>query len=196
MQPLNLEKEKQRFVEKYGRQYDDHSDLLSSLFYPRVFDEYHQFRTQYGEVYYIPSPVFFFGLKPNEETLIELAPGKSILIKFLYMSETDDSGFKQVFFKLNGQTRSINVKDKSYTVTKAVHKKVSADHEIGAPLQGKLSKILVKAGDKVAKNAPLFVIEAMKMESTIVAPKEATIKSVVLPEGVLVEQDDVVLELG
>lgn len=195
LQPLNLPAAWEKFEAKYGKQYTQ-LDMLSALFYPKVFDEYHQFKTAFGEVYYVPSPVFFYGLKPNEETLIELAPGKSILIKFLHMSGVDENGYKQIFFKLNGQTRSIFVKDKSFTSVKPTHKKVSAANEIGAPLQGKLSKILVKAGDKVQKNTPLFVIEAMKMESTIVAPAEAVVKTVVLNEGVFVEQDDVVVELS
>ncbi|MBO9204868.1 MULTISPECIES: pyruvate carboxylase [Niastella] len=194
LQPLDLVKEKSTFETKYGKQYSD-LDLLSALFYPKVFDEYHQFKMSFGEVYYIPSPNFFYGLRPNEETLIELAPGKSILIKFLHMSQADENGYKQVFFKLNGQTRSIFIKDKSFTSVKPTHKKVSMPNEIGAPLQGKLSKILVKTGDAVQKNSPLFVIEAMKMESTIVAPSAAVVKNVVLNEGVFVEQDDVVVEL-
>jgi pyruvate carboxylase len=168
---------------------------LSYLFYPKVFKEYHEFKSTYGDVYYIPTPVFFFGLQPNEETLIELAPGKSILIKFQYMGEVDENGYKQVFFKLNGQTRSINIKDKSFTNVRPSNKKVSCDTEIGAPLQGKLSKVLVKAGDQVARNQPLFVIEAMKMESTIVAPCAGAVKDIILAEGVFVEQDDVVVEL-
>jgi pyruvate carboxylase len=194
LQPLNLEKELSTFQAKYGKQYN-RLDLLSALFYPKVFDEYHQFKATFGEVYYVPSPVFFYGLKPNEETLIELAPGKSILIKFLHMSSVDENGYKQVFFALNGQTRSIFIKDRSFTSVKPTHKKVSAANEIGAPLQGKLSKILVKTGDAVQKNTPLFVIEAMKMESTIVAPGAAVVKQVVLNEGVFVQQDDVVVEL-
>ena len=111
------------------------------------------------------------------------------------MSQVDENGYKQVFFKLNGQTRSIFIKDRSFTSVKPTHKKVSAPNEIGAPLQGKLSKILVKTGDTVQKNSPLFVIEAMKMESTIVAPGAAVVKNVVLKEGVFVAQDDVVVEL-
>jgi pyruvate carboxylase len=194
LKPLNLEKEWTLFKEQFGTQYS-RLDLLSYLFYPKVFREYHDFKCAHGDVYYIPSPVFFFGLQPNEETLIELAPGKSILIKFLYMSAVDELGFKQVFFKLNGQTRSINVKDRSFTSVKPTHKKVSSENEIGAPLQGKLSKILVKAGDKVSKNTALFVIEAMKMESTIVAPVDGVVKQIVLAEGVLVAQDDVVVEM-
>jgi pyruvate carboxylase len=195
LKPVDVDKALEAFKTKYGQHYE-FTDMLSSLFYPKVFDEYHQFRSAYSEVYYIPSPVFFFGLKPNEEVLIELAPGKSILVKFVHMSETDENGFKHVFFKLNGQTRSIDVRDRKMTVTKAQHKKVSTDNEIGAPLQGKLSRILVKAGDKIDKNTPLFTIEAMKMESTIVSPKAAVVKALVLAEGAMVGQDDVVIEIG
>ncbi|MBS1564911.1 MAG: pyruvate carboxylase, partial [Bacteroidetes bacterium] len=121
---------------------------------------------------------------------------KSILVRFIYMSKTDENGINTVFFQLNGQTRSIEVKAKNFTSTKASHRKAANENEIGAPLQGKLSGILVKAGDKVAKNTPLFTIEAMKMESTIVSPRAATIKAIVLSPGVLVAQDDMVIELG
>ncbi|MDB5192089.1 MAG: pyruvate carboxylase [Segetibacter sp.] len=160
-----------------------------------MFDEYHTHKIEYGNVYYIPTPVFFFGLKANEEALIELAPGKSILAKMMYMSETDEYGIKHVFFKLNGQTRSIDVNDKSYKSVKKSNRKVSSAKEIGAPLQGRLSNVLVKAGATIEKNDPLFTIEAMKMESTIVASASGKIKSIVLHEGVLVAQDDVVIEL-
>ncbi|MBA3675399.1 MAG: hypothetical protein H0W75_10685 [Chitinophagaceae bacterium] len=54
---------------------------------------------------------------------------------------------------------------------------------------------MVKPEDKVEKNTPLFTIEAMKMESTIVAPRAGLIKNIILKEGVLVDQDDVVLEM-
>ncbi|HYE53533.1 MAG TPA: biotin/lipoyl-containing protein, partial [Chitinophagaceae bacterium] len=195
LKPIDFDKAWEDFTQKFGKHYQ-FTDLLSYLFYPKVFEEYHQHMQQYGEVYYLPTPVFFYGLKPNEETIVELAPGKSILVKFMYMGDTDENGNKHVFFKLNGQTRSIEVKDKNFKSTKKTNKKVSAGHEVGAPLQGKLCRIHVKAGDKVQKNTPLFAIEAMKMESTVVASKEGVIQSIVLNEGVLVEQDDVILELS
>jgi pyruvate carboxylase len=87
------------------------------------------------------------------------------------------------------------VHDKKATSVKKTNRKVSSAKEIGAPLQGRLSGLLVKAGDTVEKNAPLFTIEAMKMESTITATATGLIKTVVLPEGAMVAQDDVVLEL-
>ena len=192
VQPIDFDKAFEDLAKKYGKQCT-FTDLLSSLFYPKVFDSYFNFNKQYGDLYYMNSPVFFYGLKQNEETIIQLAPGKSILVKMVYRTQTDDNGTVNVIFKLNGQTRAIEVKDRSFTVTKKVNKKVSDDNEIGAPLQGRLSGILVKQGDKVEKNTPLFSIEAMKMESTIVSAKVGKVSKIILSEGSMVEQDDVVL---
>jgi pyruvate carboxylase len=39
-----------------------------------------------------------------------------------------------------------------------------------------LSNVFVKEGQAVKKNQPLFVIEAMKMETTVTAPEDVTIR--------------------
>jgi multidrug efflux pump subunit AcrA (membrane-fusion protein) len=44
------------------------------------------------------------------------------------------------------------------------------------------------------ENDPLFIIEAMKMESTVTAPFDGKVKKVHLKSGVMVEQDDLVVE--
>jgi len=86
------------------------------------------------------------------------------------------------------------VHDKSFVTTKRMNRKVSQAHEIGSPLQGKVSKILVKENSEVKAGSPLFLIEAMKMETTVSAPRTGMISKIVLGEGVLVGQDDVVVE--
>lgn len=194
LQPIDFESSFEKFKQQYGQHYSE-LDHLSWLFYPKVFDEYHQHKQQYADLWYLPTPLFFFGLQPNEEALVELAPGKSILIKYLYTSEPDEKGIRQVFFKLNGQTRAIEVKDRSFQSSHVAHRKASLAHEIGAPLQGKLARVLVEVGQAVAKNTPLFTIEAMKMESTIVAPQAGKVKAVILSAGQLVEQDDLIIEM-
>jgi pyruvate carboxylase len=55
--------------------------------------------------------------------------------------------------------------------------------------------VLVAAGDVVEKDTPVFVIEAMKMETTITAPFESTVGKVHLQAGELVGQGDLVIEL-
>lgn len=194
LQPINFTEAFNTFRKKYGNDVNQ-LDLLSYLFYPKVFDEFYKHRAQYGEVSYLPSTTFFFGLKKDEEILIELAPGKSILVKYVFTTEADENGICAVIFKLNGQTRAVELKVNSFKVTKEMHRKATRENEIGAPLQGKLSRILVKAGDIIEKNTPMFTIEAMKMESTIVSPYAGSVKTVILKEGILVAQDDMVLEI-
>lgn len=192
LSPVDFEKDFAAFQKRFGHEYN-FLDFLSWQFYPKVFEDYALRREQFGELFHLPSHVFFYGLKNNEEVLIELSRGKNILIRLLNIADEGD-GKKTVFFRLNGQTRAIEVKDRSFKSTKATHKKVSHENEIGAPLQGRLSKVLVKAGDEVDKNTPLFAIEAMKMESTVLAPQKGKIKKVLLHDGVFIEQDDVVVE--
>jgi acetyl/propionyl-CoA carboxylase alpha subunit len=47
-----------------------------------------------------------------------------------------------------------------------------------APMSGTIVAVLVKAGERVGKGAPLIVVEAMKMEHTIVAPAEGIVTAV------------------
>jgi pyruvate carboxylase len=91
----------------------------------------------------------------------------------------------------------VQIKDASIQVDVVRNVKVDKNeaNQIGAPLQGLLSTILVKRGEVVHKNQPLFIIEAMKMETTIVATENATIKKIVLKEGTIVNSDDLIIEL-
>ena len=66
---------------------------------------------------------------------------------------------------------------------------------VGAPLQGRIAEVKVKVGDKVKENQPLFIIEAMKMETTVSSPQSGKVKAVYLAGGSMVEQDDLVVEL-
>jgi pyruvate carboxylase len=113
----------------------------------------------------------------------------------MYVSEANEDGFRDVFFKINGQTRSLSVRDRTIKVQKLEHYKAKQANEIGAPLQGKLIKVYVKEGDKVSKGQPLFVIEAMKMESTITAPSDGEIKLVHIKDGTMVQQDDCIVSI-
>ena len=49
---------------------------------------------------------------------------------------------------------------------------------LAAPMPGKVIAVLVKAGDRVAKNAPLLILEAMKMEHTILAPADGVVQEI------------------
>ena len=193
--PVDFDREFEQFKKDYPDERMDFLDFISSKLYPKVFDSYYTHLETYDEVMKIPTAAFFYPMEPNEEILVRIAPGKKLLIQYMYKSEADEDGNRLVYFKINGQTRSILIRDRSIKVDKVVHRKAEAANEIGCPLQGRLTKIKVAEGDEIKKNQPLFVIEAMKMESTVTSPIEGKVKRIHRKEGVMVEQDDLVVEM-
>jgi len=194
LDPIDFEKEMKEFRSEFGEKLTD-LDFISYKLYPKVYKDYLEHRNTYGTVYRIPTLAYLYGLKPGEDIQIPLAIGKTLSIKYLYKTEPDEKGYRRVSFDLNGQSRIIKIKDESLEVEIISNRKAVEKNEIGAPLQGRLSKILVKEGDKVNTNDVLFVREAMKMESSVVATGPGTIKAIHLSEGALVEQDDLVVEM-
>ncbi len=193
LEPVDFDHEFAEFQEQFD---SDQSmlDFLSYKMYPEVFKNFYQHRCDYGEISYLPTTAFFYGLQQEEEIAVEIGKGKVILIRLLFISNPGEDGMRTVTFDLNGQTRTVRVRDNAVVSKKQVNQKASDDHEIGAPLQGKLSEVLVSEGDRLAKGAPLFVIEAMKMETTVTAPFTGTVKKIHLQGGELVEQDDLIIE--
>jgi pyruvate carboxylase len=195
LEPIDFSAEFAEFQAKYGKYYEL-KDFLSYKLYPRVFDDFHEHSSKYGEVRSLPTSAFFYGLEPNDEILVEIETGKMVTIKYINKSEPNEQGHRLVMFRLNGQTRTVEVRDEHLNIEVVQNRKAAAEGEVGAPLQGKLSKILVAEGDAVQADDPLFVIEAMKMESTITAPAAGIVKKIHLAVKSLVEQDDLVVELG
>ena len=195
LEPVDFDTEFKIFKKDLGK-HKTELDFLSFKLYPKVYKDFHEFNEVNGDVWVIPTQTFFYGMKPNEEIMVEISAGKSMIVKYLNITAHDEDGNCQVYFKLNGQNRHVQIKNEKLNIETKSHRKVTNDSEIGAPLQGKLTKILVKQGDKVEKNTPLFLIEAMKMESTVVAPKKGVIKEIVLSDNQMVHQDDVVVVLG
>jgi pyruvate carboxylase len=194
LEPVDFETEMRQFFVDFPDDTEER-DFLSYQLYPKVFRDYYDFRQHFGSVRNLPTKAFFYGLQPNEEIMMMLSPGKNILVRYLNMTEPDAQGNRLVFFTLNGQTRSVQVRDEKLQVQVVRHRKAQAANEVGAPLPGNLSKILVGVGDPVKAGDPLFTIEAMKMESTITAPMDGEVKAIHLSEKTLVEQDDLVVEL-
>ena len=75
------------------------------------------------------------------------------------------------------------------------------DHPAGeqstltAPMPGTVIRLLVREGEKVKPRQPLVVLEAMKMETPVVSPYEAVVRSVHVSEGDRVAGGQLLVEL-
>jgi biotin carboxyl carrier protein len=56
-------------------------------------------------------------------------------------------------------------------------------------------KVLVAVGDAVTRGQPLVVVSAMKMETTLVAPKDGTVSEIKAKEGDKVNPSDVLVHI-
>jgi 3-methylcrotonyl-CoA carboxylase alpha subunit len=71
----------------------------------------------------------------------------------------------------------------------------AGDGALRAPMPGKLTKLMVRLGDKVARGDRLAIVEAMKMEHVLHAPADGEVTAVPYAEGEQVDMGAVIAEL-
>ncbi len=169
-------------------------ELISYLLYPRVFPDLVAHQARYSDTSVLPTPVFFHGMEPGEEVSIDIERGKTLIVKFVAVGEAHPDGTRTVFFELNGQPREAVVIDRS--LGKAATKRKAEPGNplhVGAPMPGLVVRVLVAADDPVSAGQKLCTLEAMKMETTLYAEREATVAEVLVRAGTQVEAGDLLV---
>ena len=67
--------------------------------------------------------------------------------------------------------------------------------EVVSPIQGQVTNLKVKVGDKVKKGDVLIIIEAMKLENEVVSPFEGTVAQVLVTKGQNVKAKEVIITI-
>ncbi|WP_153771564.1 pyruvate carboxylase [Labrenzia sp. CE80] len=182
-------------AESAGREIDD-TDLAAYLMYPKVFLDFDKAQQQYGPTSVLPTPVYFYGLEAGDEILIELEPGKTLVVRCQAIGETNEDGEKKVFFELNGQPRIIKVPDRAHGAAGAGARRKAEDgneSHLGAPMPGVISTVAVKAGQSVSAGDVLLSIEAMKMETALHAEKDGVVAEVLVSPGAQIDAKDLLI---
>ena len=194
LEPVDFVEEKLKLEEKLGHRVDDRA-LVSAILYPNVYPEFDRHRQEYSDTSVIPTPIFFYGLEPGQETSLDIEPGKTLIIKLNAVGKVQKDGTRTVYFELNGNNRSVEIRDQSAQSDDVVRVKAEKGNSahIGAPMPGKVFKINVKAGDVIKAGDVLMVTEAMKMETNIKAKADGTVAEVKFKEGDKVEKEDLVI---
>ena len=192
---LEATREEVKAITKRAECGDD--DLYAYLMYPQVYKDLVKYVDEYGHARVLPTPAFFYGLKPGEEISVEIQEGKILIIKLIYVSEPDKEGLRTLTFELNGRARECVIKDQSIkSETKRRTKADSADKmQVGAPIPAMVSAVTATVGHKVKKGEKLVILEAMKMQTTVYALADGTIESVEVQAGDQVESKDLLVKL-
>ena len=193
---IDLAKESVKIKKKYGNK-TTNDDLFSSLMYPKVYDDFRDFRNKYGDVSVLPTTAYFHGLKPGEEISIDIEEGKTLFIKLLHVGDPDEKGVRPLTFELNGKARTTLVKDQSIKGDAKAREKAdpSNDMHIAAPIPAMISSIATSVGKNVAKGDKVAVLEAMKMQTTLYASSKGVVDEILVGVGDSVESKDLVVRL-
>ncbi len=172
-------------------------DLYSHLMYPQVFAELVKQQREYGDLSVLPTPAFFYGLKPGEEISVEIEQGKVLIIRLISVGAPDKDGRRSVSYELNGMARESFVTDKGIAPERKSRPKADpADPlQIAAPIPGLIATLSVSVGAKVSKGEKLFMMEAMKMQTTIFAPADGLVAELHAAVGETVAAKDLVVRL-
>ena len=199
LEPEDFEQIKNDLAKKHNIE-PTMQDILSSALYPKVFDDYLTYLREYGDFSRMGSDIFFHGIKEGETCEIEIADGKILVIKLREIGKMDEDGYVSLHFEVNDSVRVVKIKDKKKAAAKeqAVTRMADLTNplEIGASIPGKVIKILAKPGDKVRVNQEIAVIEAMKMETSVVSLVEGTVESIAVKEGQMVKSGELLITLA
>ncbi len=172
-------------------------DALSYILYPRVFPDLAAHERLYSDTSILPTSLFFFGPDPGVEHLVEIEPGKTLIVKLIAVGEPHEDGVRTVFFELNGQPREVEVVDRSLagSVREAPMADLADPNQIASPLPGLVVGVAVVAGDAVRKGQKLLSIEAMKMETTLYAERAGRVAEVLAAVSRQVKTGELLIKL-
>ena len=195
--PEDFEGIRKKLQEELGLEGTDR-EVISYAIYPKVFEDYVKSIRKEGSFRYMGSDIFFHSLAEGETCEVKLGEGRVLIVRLQEVRPVDNDGMREAIFEVNGNRRIIKIKDKTVTVNSSnsvLYADESNPLEIGANIPGNIIKVLVKEGEKVEANQPIAVIEAMKMETNILAAAAGTVERIYVSEGQQVKAGELVAKL-
>ena len=161
-----------------------------------------------------------FSFEGNSQTIpIDLTPGgsgksyratvgeKTVDIEILQANDAKldlliDGKRKTAYVSFDNAKRWVTVNEQTLVLTKPAagardrgHGNQHAAGELTAPMPGQLRAVNVAEGESVIKGQTLLVLEAMKMEIRIQAPRDGKVKKLLVKQTQTVERDQILIEL-
>ncbi|TDC50673.1 pyruvate carboxylase [Actinomadura sp. KC345] len=169
-------------------------DTLDRLLFPGPAKDYREARASYGDLSVLPTGPFLYGLRTGHEVAFDLEPGVRVLAGLEAVGAVDEAGVRQVICTVNGQLRTLSVRDKSVASDAPPIERADPDEpgHVAAPFDGSVT-LRVSKNDEVAAGDVVATIEAMKMEAAITAPTTGKVTRLAVPATTPVQAGDLLL---
>ncbi len=193
--PVDFAAIKKRLKKEHGLEGTE-QQVLSAALFEKVYDDYLKSLDTDGNFRLMGSDIFFHGLSVGETCEVKIEEGKELVIKLVAIRDGEDPGIRDVVFEVNGNNTVIHIKDESADLgaqgASIRYADDSEPGEVGANISGSIMKILVKEGDKVKEKQPVAIIEAMKMETNVLATIDGKVTQVAVKEGTQVDSGELI----
>ena len=134
--------------------------------------------------------------------LVKRSPAEFHLIKDhrsinARLVETDITG-KKLKIEISGEIFDIEIKDELDQLLEILELGLASKKqvkEIRAPMPGLVLEIAITAGQEVNEGDKILILQAMKMENSVIIHTQAKIRKVVVTAGQAVEKGQVLVEL-
>jgi pyruvate carboxylase len=194
------EREAAQLAAQFPAQFSDTAatefDVLSYLMFPDVFREYRTHLDRFGEAWRIPTAAYFHGMRPGEEIEIERDGTTALHVRLLGSTHHDGGADVQVLFEVDGELRVVGVAAQVGSGPPGRAKaREDRPGEIGAPMPGQVVRVGVQAGQLVEDGQPIIWMEAMKMQSEIIAACSGRVAAVHVSAGDMVGSRDLLVTL-
>ncbi|MBI5297832.1 MAG: biotin/lipoyl-binding protein [Chloroflexi bacterium] len=145
-------------------------------------------------------------LTPNGKGYLAIIGDKTVSVEILHSENgrldlSLDGQRVTAYVSSDGAKRWVTVGGQTFVLTKSTAGTRRAQHghhaqdELTAPMPGQVRAVNVAEGDSVTKGQTLLVLEAMKMEIRVSAPRDGLVGKLLVQQGQTVEREQVLIEI-
>ncbi|WP_286958469.1 pyruvate carboxylase [Arsenicicoccus sp. UBA7492] len=173
---------------------DEPRMTLNRLLFPGPTKEFVAARDTFSDLSVLNTREFLHGLAVGEEHEVQMDKGKTLLLGLTAIGDADARGMRNVMVTINGQMRTIEVRDEAVksNVAAAERADTTRPGHVPAPFAGVVT-LAVGEGDEVAAGAQVATIEAMKMEAAITTPVAGRVSRLAIGATQAVEGGDLIV---
>jgi len=145
-------------------------------------------------------------LTPNGESYLAIIGDKTVSVEIIHSENGRldlllDGQRVTAYVSTDGAKRWVTIGGQTFILTKSTAGTRRAQHghhaqdELTAPMPGQVRAVNVAEGESVTKGQTLLVLEAMKMEMRVSAPRDGMVGKLFVQQGQTVEREQVLIEI-